>query len=87
MLDGVIGVLVNGNFVVVVGFDFFSVIKQEYLDENLKNIIVVCSEDVDKLFVKDIVEVVKLLVYCVVIDDLKNIYSVFQKLEWMIVIF
>ncbi|VEA36378.1 methionine ABC transporter ATPase [Salmonella enterica subsp. enterica] len=54
-LDGVTGALVNGNFAVAAGLDLSSAIKQEHLDENLKNIIAVRSEDADKPFAKDIV--------------------------------
>ncbi|EJJ3282098.1 metal ABC transporter substrate-binding protein [Salmonella enterica] len=82
-LDGVTGALVNGNFAVAAGLDLSSAIKQEHLDENLKNIIAVRSEDADKPFAKDIVEAVKSPAYRAVIDDPKNIYSAFQKPEWM----
>lgn len=51
-LDGVTGALVNGNFAVAAGLDLSSAIKQEHLDENLKNIIAVRSEDADKPFAK-----------------------------------
>lgn len=85
-LDGVTGVtgaLVNGNFAVAAKLDLASALKQENLDENLKNIIAVRSEDADKPFAKDIVEAVKSPAYRAVIDDPKNIYSAFQKPEWM----
>ncbi|EBQ0073112.1 metal ABC transporter substrate-binding protein, partial [Salmonella enterica subsp. enterica] len=72
-LDGVTGALVNGNFAVAAGLDLSSAIKQEHLDENLKNIIAVRSEDADKPFAKDIVEAVKSPAYRAVIDDPKNI--------------
>ncbi|EJS9645995.1 metal ABC transporter substrate-binding protein [Salmonella enterica] len=75
--------LVNGNFAVAAGLDLSSAIKQEHLDENLKNIIAVRSEDADKPFAKDIVEAVKSPAYRAVIGDPKNIYSAFQKPEWM----
>ena len=82
-LDGVTGALVNGNFAVAAKMDLASAIKQEHLDENLKNIIAVRSEDADKPFAKDIVEAVKSPAYRAVIDDPQNIYSAFQKPEWM----
>ncbi len=59
--------------------------KQEHLDENLKNIIAVRTDDADKPFAKDIVEVVKSPAYRAVIDDPKNIFTAFQKPEWMAV--
>lgn len=82
-LDGVTASLVNGNFAVAAGMDLSSAIKQEKLDENLKNIIAVRSEDADKPFAKDIVTAVKSPAYRVVIDDPKNIFAAFQKPDWM----
>lgn len=82
-LDSVTASLVNGNFAIAAGLDLSSALKQEQLDENLKNIIAVRSEDADKPFAKDIVEVVKSPAYRAVIDDPKNVYNAFQKPEWM----
>ena len=82
-LDGVTASLVNGNFAIAAGMDLSSALKQEQLDENLKNIIAVRSEDADKPFAKDIVTVVKSPAYRAVIDDPKNIFTAFQKPEWM----
>ncbi|MDF7758734.1 MetQ/NlpA family ABC transporter substrate-binding protein [Kosakonia cowanii] len=82
-LDGVTASLVNGNFAVAAGMDLSSAIKQEKLDENLKNIIAVRSEDADKPFAKDIVTAVKSPAYRAVIDDPKNIFAAFQKPDWM----
>lgn len=82
-LDSATAALVNGNFAIAAGLDLSTAIKQEHLDENLKNIIAVRSEDADKPFAKDIVEVVKSPAYRAVIDDPKNVYGAFQKPEWM----
>lgn len=82
-LDSVTASLVNGNFAIAAGLDLSSALKQEQLDENLKNIIAVRTEDADKPFAKDIVEVVKSPAYRAVIDDPKNVYNAFQKPEWM----
>ena len=82
-LDGVTASLVNGNFAIAAGMKLSSALKQEQLDENLKNIIAVRTEDADKPFAKDIVEVVKSPAYRAVIDDPNNVYSAFQKPEWM----
>lgn len=83
-LDGVTASLVNGNFAIAAGIKLSSALKQEQLDENLKNIIAVRTEDADKPFAKDIVEVVKSPAYRAVIDDPKNVYSAFQKPAWMV---
>ena len=82
-LDSATAALVNGNFAIAAGLDLNTAIKQEHLDENLKNIIAVRTEDADKPFAKDIVEVVKSPAYRAVIDSPKNVYSAFQKPEWM----
>ncbi|HKS32421.1 MAG TPA: MetQ/NlpA family ABC transporter substrate-binding protein [Enterobacteriaceae bacterium] len=82
-LDGVTASLVNGNFAIAAGLKLSSALKQEQLDENLKNIIAVRSEDADKPFAKDIVAVVKSPAYRAVIDDPNNVYNAFQKPEWM----
>lgn len=81
-LDGVTGALVNGNFAVAAKLDLASAIKQEHRRKS-ENIIAVRSEDADKPFAKDIVEAVKSPAYRAVIDDPQNIYSAFQKPEWM----
>ena len=82
-LDSVTASLVNGNFAIAAGLKLSSALKQEQLDENLKNIIAVRSEDADKPFAKDIVEAVKSPAYRAVIDDPNNVYNAFQKPEWM----
>ncbi|AHJ74922.1 MetQ/NlpA family ABC transporter substrate-binding protein [Kosakonia sacchari] len=82
-LDGVTASLVNGNFAIAAGLKLSSALKQEHLDENLKNIIAVRTEDADTPFAKDIVEVVKSPAYRAVIDDPNNVYGAFQKPDWM----
>lgn len=82
-LDSVTASLVNGNFAIAAGLDLNSALAQEHLDENLKNIIAVRSEDADKPFAKDIVAVVQSPAYRAVIDDPKNVYNAFQKPDWM----
>ena len=82
-LDSVTASLVNGNFAIAAGLDLNSALAQEHLDENLKNIIAVRSEDADKPFAKDIVAVVESPAYRAVIDDPKNVYNAFQKPDWM----
>lgn len=82
-LDSATAALVNGNFAIAAGLDLSTAIKQEHLDENLKNIIAVRSEDADKPFAKDIVEVVKSPAYRAVIDSPQHVYTAFQKPDWM----
>ncbi|KMV36199.1 MetQ/NlpA family ABC transporter substrate-binding protein [Franconibacter pulveris] len=82
-LDGVTASLVNGNFAIAAGLKLSTALKQEQLDENLKNIIAVRTEDADKPFANDIVTVVKSPAYAAVINDPKNIYNAFQQPDWM----
>jgi D-methionine transport system substrate-binding protein len=82
-LDSVTASLVNGNFAIAAGLDLNSALAQEHLDENLKNIIAVRTEDADKPFAKDIVAVVQSPAYRAAIDDPKNVYNAFQKPDWM----
>lgn len=83
-LDSATAALVNGNFAIAAGMKLDTALKQEQLDDNLKNIIAVRTEDADKPFAKDIVEVVKSPAYRAVIDSPQNVYSAFQKPDWMV---
>lgn len=82
-LDSVTASLVNGNFALASGLKLSSAIKLETLDENLKNIIAVRADDLDKPFVKDTKAIVEGPAYAAVINDPALMYSQFQKPEWM----
>ncbi|MBA0191322.1 MetQ/NlpA family ABC transporter substrate-binding protein [Pectobacterium carotovorum] len=82
-LDSVTASLVNGNFALASGMKLSSAIKLETLDENLKNIIAVRTDDLDKPFVKDTKAIVESPTYAAVINDPALMYSQFQKPEWM----
>ncbi|AIA71505.1 MetQ/NlpA family ABC transporter substrate-binding protein [Pectobacterium atrosepticum] len=82
-LDSVAASLVNGNFALASGMKLSSAIKLETLDENLKNIIAVRTDDLDKPFVKDTKAIVESPAYAAVINDPALMYSQFQKPEWM----
>ncbi|MBN3114218.1 metal ABC transporter substrate-binding protein [Pectobacterium brasiliense] len=82
-LDSVTASLVNGNFALASGMKLSSAIKLETLDENLKNIIAVRTDDLDKPFVKDTKVIVESPAYAAVINDPALMYSQFQKPEWM----
>ncbi|MFJ5459173.1 MetQ/NlpA family ABC transporter substrate-binding protein [Pectobacterium sp. CHL-2024] len=82
-LDSVTASLVNGNFALASGMKLSSAIKLETLDENLKNIIAVRNDDLDKPFVKDTKAIVESPAYAAVINDPALMYSQFQKPEWM----
>lgn len=82
-LDSVTGSLVNGNFAFAAGLKLSSAIKLETLDENLKNVVAVRTEDLDKPFVKDTKAVVESPAYAAVINQPDSMFSQFQKPEWM----
>ncbi|MDG0802018.1 MetQ/NlpA family ABC transporter substrate-binding protein [Pectobacterium polaris] len=82
-LDSVTASLVNGNFALASGMKLSSAIKLETLDENLKNIIAVRTDDLDKPFVKDTKAIVESPAYAAVINDPALMYSQFQKPGWM----
>ncbi|MEQ9862684.1 MetQ/NlpA family ABC transporter substrate-binding protein [Pectobacterium cacticida] len=82
-LDSVTAALVNGNFALASGMKLSSAIKLETLDENLKNVIAVRTDDLDKPFVQEIKAIVQSPAYAAVIDDPSLMYSQFQKPEWM----
>ncbi|KFX07064.1 methionine ABC transporter ATPase [Pectobacterium betavasculorum] len=82
-LDSVTASLVNGNFALASGMKLSSAIKLETLDENLKNVIAVRTDDLNKPFVKDTKTIVESPAYAAVINDPALMYSQFQKPEWM----
>ncbi|MGM3174214.1 MetQ/NlpA family ABC transporter substrate-binding protein [Dickeya lacustris] len=82
-LDSVTASLVNGNFAIAAGIKLASAIKLETLDENLKNVIAVRSDDVEKPFVNDIKAAVTSASYAAVINDPATMFSQFQRPDWM----
>lgn len=82
-LDSVTASLVNGNFAFAAGIKLSTAIKLETLDENLKNVIAVRTDDLDKPFVKDIKAAVESAEYAAAIDAPGGMFSEFQKPEWM----
>ncbi|WP_410015944.1 MetQ/NlpA family ABC transporter substrate-binding protein [Sodalis sp. C49] len=82
-LDSASGALVNGNFAIAAGLKMSSALALETLDENLKNVIAVRTDDLDKPFVKDIKAAVESPAYAAVINQPGSMFSQFQKPEWM----
>ncbi|MEA9390600.1 MetQ/NlpA family ABC transporter substrate-binding protein [Acerihabitans sp. TG2] len=85
-LDSASGALVNGNFAFAAGLKLSSALALETLDENLKNVIAVRSEDMDKPFVKDIKAAVESPAYAAAINQPASMFSQFQKPKWMQVV-
>ena len=82
-LDSATASLVNGNFAIAAGLKLSEALKLEELDENIKNIVAVRTEDLDKQYVKDIKAVIESPEFLAVVDDPKQIFSSFQKPDWL----
>ena len=82
-LDSATASLVNGNFAIASGLKLSSAVKLESLDENLKNLVAVRSEDLNKTFVKDIKSVIESQEFAAVVQDPSHQFKEFQKPEWL----
>lgn len=83
-LDTAAASVVNGNFAIAAGLKLSSALHLEVLDENLKNLVAVKTEDLDKPFVKDIKAVVESDEFLAVVTDPKRVFSSFQRPEWVV---
>lgn len=82
-LDTATASLVNGNFAIAAGLKLSDAVKLEELDENIKNLVAVKTEDLDKPFAKDIKAVIESEEFLRVVDDPKRIFNSFQKPAWL----
>lgn len=82
-LDSVAAVVVNGNFAISAKIPLSSALVTEQLDEELKNVVAVRTEDLEKPFAKDIRAVLESAEFRAAIDDPSGIFKDFQKPAWM----
>lgn len=82
-LDSAVASVVNGNFAIAAGLKLSDALKLEELDESIKNLIAVRTEDLNKPFVKDIKAVVESDEFAAVVDDPKRIFKSFQRPDWL----
>jgi D-methionine transport system substrate-binding protein len=82
-LDSVAIVVVNGNFAVAAGIPLSSAIATEVLDESLKNVVAVRTDDLEKPLAKDIRAVLESKEFRAAIDDPNGQFKDFQKPAWM----
>ena len=82
-LDSATAALINGNFAIASGLKLSTAIKLEELDEPLKNVIAVRTDDLNKPFVKDIESVVESTAFVTAIQDPNHIFRDFQKPAWL----
>lgn len=81
-LDSITLSVVNGNYAIAAGIPLSSAIIQEELSEELKNLVAVRTEDLDKQFVKDLKEIIESEEFKTVIEDPKHVFKDFQKPDW-----
>ncbi|XHR30466.1 MAG: MetQ/NlpA family ABC transporter substrate-binding protein [Chthoniobacteraceae bacterium] len=73
-----------GNFAIAAGLKLSDAIVLETLDEPIKIVVAIRTEDLDKQYVKDIKEVVESEAFHKVASDSKNIFSSFQFPDWYV---
>jgi D-methionine transport system substrate-binding protein len=83
-LDSATASVINGNFAISAGLNVHDALKQEELDDNLKNTFAVRAEDLDKPWVKDLKEIVQSGAFAAAMDNPKYMYRSFQKPLWML---
>jgi D-methionine transport system substrate-binding protein len=74
--------VVPGNFAIAAGLKLNDAILLETLDEDIKIVVAVRTEDLEKPWVKDITAVVESEAFHKAVEDKKNIFSSFQKPDW-----
>ena len=82
-LDTATAAVVNGNYAIAAGLSLSSALELEVLDENLKILLAVRTDDKDKPFVKDITEVIESDEFVTIVDDPKRVFKSFQRPEWI----
>jgi len=81
-LDSVDFSIVNGNYAISSGI-YKTAIKREVLEEKYINLFAVRTEDLNSQFVKDVKAAVESKEFLKAVDDPKNIFSDFQKPDWL----
>lgn len=76
--------VVNGNYAIGAGLDLSTAIYTEALEKDLKNVIAIRTEDIDKQLGKDLLEIVKSDEYETVLKDNKYIFYTFQEPDYQI---
>lgn len=82
-LDSSSASLVNGNFAIASGLKLSDAIALETLDEEIKNVVAVRTDDLNKPFVADIKTTIESPEFAAVIQDPQYIFRDFQKPLWL----
>jgi len=74
--------VISGNYAIAAGLHLSEAITLEVLDEEIKNVIAVRTEDLGKPWVKDIEAVVQSAEFHAAVENPKDNLSGFQKPDW-----
>jgi len=81
-LESVALAVVNGNYAIAAGLRLSDALIGEDLQDNLKVLVAVRTDDVNKQFVKDIKEVVESKDFYKAIENPKDVFNSFAKPDW-----
>jgi D-methionine transport system substrate-binding protein len=82
-LDSVTIAVINGNYAIAAGIPLDSALIKEELDENLKLVVAVRTDDLEKQFAKDIREVLESSEFKKAVSNPKDIFKDFQFPTWL----
>jgi D-methionine transport system substrate-binding protein len=82
-LDSVTIAVINGNYAIAAGIPLDSALIKEELDENLKLVVAVRTEDLDKQFAKDIRNVIESAQFKKAVNNPKDVFKDFQFPAWL----
>lgn len=82
-LDSVAAAVVNGNYAVAASIPLSSALVTEQLDDDLKNVVAVRTEDLDRPLGRDLRAVLQSREFRAAIDDPAGPFKDFQKPAWM----
>jgi D-methionine transport system substrate-binding protein len=82
-LDSVSIAVINGNYAIAAGIPLDSALLKEELDENLKLVVAVRTDDLNKPFAKDIQSVLESAEFKKAVYNKKDIFKDFQFPAWL----
>lgn len=82
-LDSVTIAVINGNYAIAAGIPLDSALIREELDENLKLVVAVRTEDLEKQFAKDIRSVLESAEFRKAVTNKKDVFKDFQFPAWL----
>lgn len=82
-LDSVTIAVINGNYAIAAGIPLDSALIKEELDENLKLVVAVRTEDLEKPFAKDIRGVLESAEFKKAVSNKKDVFKDFQFPAWL----